>query len=64
MDEITELLDPGYQPKKSYTELSQAGVPNKGGLALLASAEQTANPDPSIEALKLPSSPSTSPSER
>ncbi len=57
--DLTKELEPLPNPK-SYNELLQEGVPQKGGLALLASAERTANPDPSIEALQLPSTPATS----
>lgn len=41
MDEIPDLTFDPKAPTKTYSELLAEGVPHKGGLAQLASAEKT-----------------------
>jgi len=36
-------IDPEYKPKKTYQQLLEEGLPNKGGLRQLAYVEQMAN---------------------
>jgi|GEM_PF-1120551 len=53
---VEDLLTPGDQPAKSYTELLQSGMAHAGGLAQLAAAEQTARRARAAEAYGLPAS--------
>lgn len=63
MDKIDKALAEAQKPgpTKSYSELLQAGVPQKGGLAQLASAEKTGVLFGSRAAQPSDSPPSTSP---
>ncbi|SCK49217.1 hypothetical protein VAR608DRAFT_4897 [Variovorax sp. HW608] len=39
-DLIADLLDPAYEPTKTFTEILTTGIEHAGGLAQLAQAEQ------------------------
>ena len=54
-----EPIDLDYEPTKSLSELLAGGIPQKGGLALLASAEK-AGPRSYIEPVEMDSRPPTS----
>jgi hypothetical protein len=51
VDALTNLIDPAYRPLRSYSDLLRAGIPHKGGLAMLATAERLERPVPAIAAL-------------
>jgi len=63
MPPVEDLLEPLPTPK-TYTELLQEGVPHKGGLAQLASAEQMDNPEPAIAGLQVASKVKAATSDR
>jgi hypothetical protein len=45
-------VDPDYVPTKTATQLLAEGVPQKGGLAQLADAEQMDDPPPQLAAVR------------